>query len=120
MDLRTDVLSALLGDDTFQDDQEPQSSRQASWLVALAEGLREARTRGGLEWRGRPVAAFCSVIDSSDAVWVERETARLANPPDLLATFEAELAAASADWYGAAAAGSRPLRSAFERQLRAR
>lgn len=120
MDLRTDVLTNLLGDATFQNDRELQHSRQASWLMALVEGLRAARARGGLEWAGRPVAAFCSVIDSSDAMWVERETARLINPPDLLVTFEGELVAASASWYGTADPEPSLLRSAFDRLLRKR
>jgi hypothetical protein len=120
MDLRTEVLTEALGDAGFQDDRELQYHRQAAWLVALAKGLQEAQSRGGLAWCGRPVAALCSMIDSEDAVWIERETARLANPPDLLATFEAELAAAAESWYGTTDPGSRPLRSAFARVLEAR
>jgi hypothetical protein len=60
------------------------------------------------------------MIDSEDAVWIERETARLANPPDLLATIEAELAAAAESWYGTTDPGQRRLRSAFARVLEAR
>jgi hypothetical protein len=120
MDLRPEVLTEALGDASFQDDRELQYQRQAAWLVALAKGLQAARSRGRLAWRGRPVAAFCSMIDSEDAVWIERETARLANPPDLLATFEAELAAAAESWYGTTDPGPRRLRSAFARVLEAR
>jgi hypothetical protein len=51
--------------------------------------------REELVWDGKPVAAICSVIDSTDAPWIERESARMVNPPELLATFEEELAASS-------------------------
>jgi hypothetical protein len=120
MELETEVLKEALGSADFHDDRQIQHRQQATWLLALAEGLRMARAAGALEWRGRPVAAFCSVIDSEDAGWVERETARLANPPELLATFEAELATATWVWFGMADGQPRPLQAAFQRMLQVR
>lgn len=111
-DVQMGVLLDALGDATFQDDRDLQNARQASWLVALAEALRRVRARGELVWDGKPVAAFCSVIDSTDAPWVERESARMANPPELLATFEEELAASSSG-YAPAGSGPGSLQAAF-------
>ena len=112
-----DVLLEALGEATFQDDKDLQNHRRGVWLVALMEGLRLARERGGLNWDGKPVVAFCSVIDSNDAPWVERETAKRVNPPELLVTFEAGFAAASAG-YEPADTGPGSLQNAFAHLLR--
>lgn len=116
-DIQTGVLLETLGDATFQDDRDLQHTRQASWLLAMAEGLKLARARGTLDWRGQPITAFCSVIDSYDAVWVERETARMINPPELFAAVEPELAAAWTRSYGTKAMEPQPLHAVFD-QLR--
>jgi hypothetical protein len=86
MDMDAKVLTEVLGSADFNDDKAVQYDRQAAWLIALAEGLAWARAKGALEWRGRPVIAFCSIVDSLDAGWIEQLTTRIANPPELLAT----------------------------------
>ena len=101
MDLEIDHLNELLGDPTFQADPELEKQRpatQAVWLKPLVESLRIAREAGHLTWGGRSVAAFCTVEDSGLAGWFALESARLANPPDLLKMFEAELSEAWAGW----------------------
>jgi hypothetical protein len=112
--LETDVLSNVLGDADFNDDRETQNRHQAAWILALATGLRLAGNRGALDFRGRRVAAFCSMIDSRNAVWIERETARIVNSPELFATFEKDLAAAAADWYRSNQPDSNGMRVAFD------
>lgn len=120
MDLDLDVLLDSLGDPTYQRDPELaklQPGIQAAWLHVLIDGLRRARARGDLSWDDQQVIAFCSVIDSDDAVWVERESARLLNPAELLATFEEELISVSAG-YDADGSASSPVRMAFDEQRR--
>jgi hypothetical protein len=118
MDKEDEVLTKVLGSADFNDDKTVQHDRQAAWLIALAEGLALARAKGALEWRGHPVIAFCSMVDSLDAGWIEQSTARMANPPKLLATFEEEFTAFLADRYGNT--GPLPLQSTFERIMRER
>jgi hypothetical protein len=110
MELDTTALCAFLGDATDDD-----IAVQASWVMAIIEGLRLARSRGALSFRGSPVAAFCSMIDSRNAIWIERESARAANPPELLNSFEQEREAAATEGYGAGETEQLPLYFAFKR-----
>ncbi|MGH7200985.1 MAG: DUF4303 domain-containing protein, partial [Planctomycetaceae bacterium] len=117
MALETESLTELLGDAGFDDDEELQAARQAAWLWAMTEGLRLAREQGALTWNGKPVAAFCTMTDSGDAIWLERVTARHVNPPALFSTIEPELESAVQEWYGTSEIEPTPLQLAFE-QLR--
>lgn len=116
MELKTEALTELLGSADFHDDKEVKHDRQAAWLLAMTKGLDLARAGGALEWRSRSVVAFCSMVDCDDAIWIERETAQMVNPPTLFRAIEAELTATA--WYGTPDPGPRALRSAFERLRR--
>src|SRR4051794_5955748 len=95
MDHETGPLAEALGDASSDD-----VTIQAAWLLAMAEGLKLARERGALEHSGNPVVAFCSMADSSNAAWIEPETARHSNPPNVLDPIRGEMRDAVIAWYG--------------------
>lgn len=86
----TGLLQAALPEEPGYESSDYQGLRGALMLWSLAGCLRQLAVEGVLEHRGRPVVAFCSLFDSGDAGWVERETARHVNPPGVFAGFEAE------------------------------
>jgi hypothetical protein len=87
--------------------------RGALILWSLAGSLRELAAAGEMEHRGRPVVGFCSLVDSADAGWVERETARYINSPEAFAAFEPEHLAYRGSCGAEPTAG--PLREFFDR-----
>jgi hypothetical protein len=113
MDLECEVLRERIGDAT--DDEAP---IQAAWLLAMTEGLKLVRDHGGMMFRGRPVIAYCSMIDSANALWIERETARAINPPEAYAAIAAEMSAASVEWYGEGEREPSDLQIAFDQLCR--
>jgi hypothetical protein len=115
MDLHIGPLNDLLDDPTYQPDPAKDQLRpknQAIWLKVMIEGLRMAREAGHLQWAGQSIVAFCVVQNSGLARWFASESARLVNPPELLATFEVELTAAWKDWESDAE--SDKVRAAYE------
>ena len=65
---------------------------RAHAFAAMVGALRDLDREGAFgEGAAREaVTVFASISDSADAGWLERESARLANPPEVFARFERE------------------------------
>ena len=72
---------------------------QARYLWACANALRDAQRSGIFSSHPPHVTTFCTMIDDLNAIWIERETARFANPPAQYAVFESEQRAAVKEWF---------------------
>jgi hypothetical protein len=86
----TRLLQTALPVEPGYSSPEYQGLRSAIILWTLVNCLRQLAWDDLLHHRGRPIIAFCSVVDSADACWVELETARLINPPKVFSDFEPE------------------------------
>ena len=82
-----------------QPDRFSSNQFQASYLWACAHALRDAQRSGVFNAHSPHVTAFCTMIDDSNAIWIERETARFANPTEQYEAFEPEQRAAVKEWF---------------------
>lgn len=74
-------------------------SFQAHYLWACAYALRDAQRSGVFEGHEPHVTAFCTLIDDTNATWIERETARIVNSAAQFRVFESEQRAAVREWF---------------------
>ncbi len=75
--------------------------------------LKELSEEGYFDLESGRVTVFFSLSDDNDAVWLERESARRANPPVVFAAFESEWRIAAERAYGADAFEGGELARAF-------
>lgn len=65
--------------------------------------LKELSDEGYFGSGDRRVTVFFSLSDDENSVWLERESARRANPPEVFAAFESEWRIAAVQQYGSVA-----------------
>lgn len=107
-----------LGDPTDEDIDEPGPHKvQASWLTAMIEGLRLAKSAGKMVFRGQPVTGFVTMVDHGAACWIQSESARYVNSPEEFAAIEDEFTEALNESYGEPSDDDEPdhLRKDFEK-----
>lgn len=73
---------------------------QARSFGASIFALKELAEEGFFHTGSTPVLAFFSLSDDEHAPWLELESARRINPPDLFATFEPEWQICKAQTWG--------------------
>ena len=72
---------------------------QASYLWACTQALRDAQVAGAFANHQPHVTAFCTMIDDWNAIWLEQQSAKFANEPDVYAAFDPEQKRACKEWF---------------------
>ena len=83
------------------DDNSDESFRayQARRLWTMTNALKDVANEGLFRNRDQPITAFCTMFDDSNAIWLERESARYINSPKQFEAFAPEQVLAAKSGY---------------------
>lgn len=114
-----DGLTTHLGEvEDWDEDDEPESSNAGDWLAAMTLAMRYAKDEGAFDFGGKNATAYCSMVDSLNAIWLEDVSGRFINDPETYSAAAGGIRAASADWYQSGGdQGSAAFRAAYESRL---
>ena len=120
MPLDSSALSSHLGEvESWDEDSEPANSNAVDWLAAMTFAMRFAKDKGAFSSDGKNATAYCSMVDSLNAIWLEDLSARFINDPDIYVAAADGIKAASAQWYQSEVdQGSLAFRDAYQSRLR--
>ena len=114
-----DALPSNFGEvEDWDEDEEPENSNAVDWLAAMTLAMRYAKNDRAFEFGGKNATAYCSMVDSLNAIWLEDVSAKFINAPDVYTAAAVGIKAASADWYQSGSdQGSSAFRAAYESRL---
>ena len=115
MDIEADPLLDTIGE-VEDSDETPENDLGPFWLAAMTKAMQIAAQEDSFVSNGGKPFLFCSMIDSSNATWLESLSAQFLNPPASFNSIEPELKAAQKDWYGSAQ-GNDKFKAALEKIL---
>ncbi len=116
LDIHKESLVKHLGNVDDIDDT-PENDSGLSWLAAMTNAMDIANKQNAFHTGGEKPFLFCSMIDSSNAVWLENLSARFLNAQDIYNELASEISAAQREWY-TDATGRGEYCAAFETVLR--
>ena len=112
LDMNSDPLAQNIGVvDDF--DEEPQNDKGPAWLATMTEALWLANNEDAFVQDDDPPVLFCSMIDSTNAKWLEHLSANYLNPSDSYSLIESELTTAQNKWYGKGKSGNPEFKNAY-------
>lgn len=119
MPLDFDAITSHLGEvEDWDEDDKPENSNAVDWLAAMILAMRYANGNGAFEFGGKTATAYCSMVDSLNAIWLEDLSAKFINDRATYTAASSSIASASADWYRSGGdQGSLAFRAAFESRL---
>lgn len=85
-----ELLDELRNDMYDEDDEGWYATFRARSFGTSIFALKEVAEEGLFHDREHPITAFFTLSDDDDAPWLELESARRINPPEVFAAFEAE------------------------------
>lgn len=97
-----ELLDSMRSEMHANDDSEEQTwwiEFRARSFGASIMALKEVAAEGLFHDRAHPITAFFTLSDDDDAPWLEMESARRINPPEVFAAFEADLRQLAGEHY---------------------
>lgn len=98
-------------------DEMPENDNGPCWLAAMTLAMSLASNKNAFRTNNEEPFIFCSLVDDSNAVWLENASAQFLNSTDSYQKFGPELSQANKNWYGIKT-GRQEYKSAFEILLR--
>jgi Domain of unknown function (DUF4303) len=98
-------------------DQMPENDNGPYWLAAMTLAMSLANNQNAFSTQNQETFIFCSLVDDSNAVWLENASAQFLNSPDSYQKFGTELSEANKNWYSNKT-GRQEYKTAYEILLR--
>lgn len=98
-------------------DETPENDNGPYWLAVMTLAMSLANSQNAFRTNNQEPFVFCSLVDDSNAVWLENASAQFLNSPESYKKFGPELLEANRNWYSNKT-GRQEYRAAYENLLR--